>query len=86
MADLFIKGMYPSLGISNEATAMILKQAASHPQACPLGGIKESDSSWFAPQLDCTVKFMMRTIDGLMRQPMFKVLSMDKASEKFIVK
>jgi ATP-dependent DNA ligase len=64
---------------------MILKHAASYPQDCPFGGIKESDASWFAPQLVCTVKYMMRTTDGLMRQPVFKGLSMDKAPEDCII-
>jgi bifunctional non-homologous end joining protein LigD/DNA ligase-1 len=41
---------------------------------------------WIAPLLVCTVKYMMKTIKGSMRQPVFKSLRDDKSPNDCIVK
>lgn len=37
---------------------------------------------WVQPQLVCTVKYMMKTVSGCLRQPVFKRLREDKRPEE----
>ena len=43
-------------------------------------------AAWVKPVLVCTVKYMMKTESGNMRQPVFKGLRDDKLPEECIVK
>ena len=42
------------------------------------------DAEWVSPDLVCTVKFMERTLNGGMRQPVFKGLREDKTPEECV--
>lgn len=68
-----------SLGISGESYKRIL----SVPYAeNPFSGWDElGNTVWIQPRLVCTVKYMMKTESGSLRQPVFKGLREDKLPE-----
>ena len=53
---------------------------------CPFSDIPKGNENavWVKPELVCTVKYMMKTESGGMRQPMFKGLRNDKTPEECI--
>ncbi|MHC1694077.1 MAG: DNA ligase [Eubacteriales bacterium] len=61
-----------SLGISSEAISEVRKLSRSSPL------FDEDGVTWVQPLLVCTVKYMMKTASGSLRQPVFKGLRPDK--------
>ena len=53
---------------------------------CPFFDIPKGNENavWVKPELVCTVKYMMKTESGGMRQPVFKGLRDDKSPEECI--
>ena len=53
---------------------------------CPFSEIPKGNENavWLTPELVCTVKYMMKTESGGMRQPVFKGLREDKSPEECI--
>ena len=53
---------------------------------CPFSEIPKGNENavWVTPELVCTVKYMMKTESGGMRQPVFKGLREDKSPEECI--
>lgn len=53
---------------------------------CPFSAIPKGNENavWVKPELVCTVKYMMKTESGGMRQPVFKGLREDKPPEECI--
>ena len=53
---------------------------------CPFSEIPKGNENavWVTPELGCTVKYMMKTESGDMRQPVFKGLREDKSPEECI--
>lgn len=53
---------------------------------CPFSEIPKGNENavWVTPELICTVKYMMKTESGGMRQPVFKGLREDKSPEECI--
>ncbi|MHC1694030.1 MAG: hypothetical protein AB9835_01875 [Eubacteriales bacterium] len=70
--DTFTYRSRVSLGISSEAVNEVRKLSRS----CPL--FDEDGVTWVQPSLVCTVKYMMKTASGSLRQPVFKGLRSDK--------
>ncbi len=54
--------------------------------AAPPPGHGNEDAVWLEPSLVCTVKYMHKTKNGGMRQPVFKGLRADKAPENCVEK
>ena len=71
-----------TLGVSSEAFAKISNQSKTSPPYNPPKGNEEA--IWIRPNLVCTVKYMMLTSKGTMRQPVFKGLRPDKSPEECI--
>lgn len=61
-----------SLGISSEAVSEVKKLSRSSPL------FDEGGVTWVEPSLVRTVKYMMKTASGSLRQPVFKGLRLDK--------
>ncbi len=83
--ELIYKG-HVTLGISTEDFKLIksLPKIISQPfNEMPLGN---ENAMWVELSLVCTVKFMMRTANGSMRQPVFKGLRDDKDVKDCYVK
>lgn len=79
--ELMYKG-HVTLGVSSEAFSEIKIQPsrATPPFADPVPAKHGNEKAvWIEPTLICTVKFMHRTQNGGMRQPVFKGLRKDKA-------
>jgi len=80
---LVYKG-HVSLGISREVVQRIL--AVPHTEN-PFSDWSESGNTvWIQPSLVCTVQYMMKTVSGSLRQPVFKCLRDDKIPEDCIDK
>ena len=75
---LIYKG-HVSLGISGETYQKIL--SVPHTDNPFLTGKDKSNTVWIEPKLVCTVKYMMKTESGSLRQPVFKGLRDDKLPE-----
>ena len=73
--QLVYKG-HVSLGISGEVFQRI--QSVPHTENPFPDEDKGSDTVWILPKLVCTVKYMMKTKSGGLRQPAFKGLRRDK--------
>lgn len=74
--ELIYKG-HVTLGISGESFAQIAAlPRIDHPQMDVPSGNEEAE--WVEPILVCTVRYMMKTKEGGMRQPVFKGLRKDK--------
>lgn len=71
-----------SLGISNEASKIIISYSMSNSTNCPFDENTSSSIIWFKPELVCTVKYMMRTNSGHYRHLVFKGLRLDKTKEE----
>lgn len=67
-----------SLGIPKEVAQQILGQSIIN---CPFSDYQDNETKWINPELVCTVKYMMRTEGGFLRQPVFKGLVFDKSPE-----
>lgn len=79
--ELMYKG-HVTLGVSSEAFSEIKIQPsrATPPFADPVPAKHGNEKAvWIEPTLVCTVKFMHRTQNGGMRQPVFKGLRKDKS-------
>jgi len=75
-----------TLGVSSEDFhIMTLTKKLSTPlfDELPVGN---EDAVWLEPKLVCTVKYMMKTAGGGMRQPIFKGIRFDKAPQECISK
>ena len=74
--ELIYKG-HVSLGEDGQTFGIISKQSIvnSPPLNLPLGN---ENAVWITPTLVCTVKYMMKSQSGGMRQPVFKGLRTDK--------
>lgn len=70
-----------TLGVGGESFRKIL---ALEKVSCPFSEIpkRNEDAVWVKPELVCTVKYMMKTENGGMRQPVFKGLRNDKSPEE----
>lgn len=79
--EMVYKG-HVTLGVSGEAYAQISKLPKSFPPYFPPKGNEEA--VWVKPELVCTVKYMMLTSKGTMRQPVLKGLRPDKRPEECI--
>ncbi|WP_418427895.1 DNA ligase [Anaerotruncus massiliensis (ex Liu et al. 2021)] len=84
-AALVYKG-HVTLGVSGEAFRRIEGHRAvpAPPMDVPAGHGNDL-AVWISPDLVCTVKFMERTANGGMRQPVFKGLRDDKKPSDCIV-
>lgn len=81
---LIYKG-HVTLGVSGDdfRTITSTKKVTEHPFVeLPPGN---DDAVWIAPELVCTVKYMMKTATGSMRQPVFKGLRDDKEPKDCVV-
>ena len=82
--ELLYKG-HVTLGVGGPAFAKIKSQTrVLHPpfdEPVPAGHGNE-DTRWVEPRLVCVVEFMNRTMNGGMRQPVFKGLREDKLPEE----
>lgn len=79
-SSLVYKG-HVTLGVGGEAFHRIcsLPQTQSPPFPTPAGN---QQAMWVVPELVCTVKYMSRTENGSLRQPVFKGLREDKTVEE----
>ena len=66
-----------TLGVGGEAFERIAALPARAEPPFPIPADNE-DARWVEPCLVCTVKYMLRTASGGMRQPVFKGLREDK--------
>jgi len=80
--QLVYKG-HVTLGVGGEPFRRI---SASDKTDCPFSEIPKGNENavWIKPELVCTVKYMMKTESGGMRQPVFKGLREDKSPEECI--
>ena len=78
--QLVYKG-YVTLGVGGESYQKI--RAVPTLQEPPMDVPEENENAiWVQPQLVCTVKYMMKTESGSLRQPVFKGLREDKRPEE----
>lgn len=80
---LVYKG-HVSLGVSGEVFQRIL--AVPHTENLFPDWSESGNAVWIQPSLACTVKYMMKTGSGGLRQPVFKGLRDDKLPEDCIEK
>lgn len=83
--QLVYKG-HVTLGISTSDFQLIKSkpEIGTHPfYDLPSGN---EDAVWVEPSLVCTVKYMMKTANGSLRQPVFKGLRVDKVAAECVVK
>lgn len=80
--QLVYKG-HVTLGVSGEDSRRIRQQAVipAPPFEVPSG---KEEAVWIYPQLVCTVRYMMLTESGGMRQPVFKSLRDDKTPRECV--
>ncbi len=80
-ANELIYKAHVTLGVGGEPFRKI---QALDKIACPFSEIPKGneDAVWVEPKLVCTVKYMMKTESGGLRQPVFKGLREDKAPEE----
>ena len=78
--QLIYKG-HVTLGVGGEAFQKIraVHKLQEPPMDVPEGN---KNAIWVQPQLVCTVKYMMKTESGSLRQPVFKGLREDKRPEE----
>lgn len=78
--ELIYKG-HVTLGVGGKPFKKIQALDKIH---CPFSEIPKGneDAVWVEPKLVCTVKYMMKTESGGLRQPVFKGLREDKAPEE----
>lgn len=81
---LIYKG-HVTLGVGGEPFKKIKSLDATN---CPFSEVPKGNENavWVKPKLVCTVKYMMKTENGGMRQPVFKGLRDDKSPEECIDK
>lgn len=80
-STLIYKG-HVTLGVSGKDFQRIKAHKALPAPPIPVPeGRGNEQAVWISPDLVCTVKFMERTANGGMRQPVFKGLREDKAAE-----
>ena len=79
---LVCKG-HVSLGVSGESFRRILALPVLPAPSFPIPSGSES-ATWVEPRLVCTVRYMMKTENGGMRQPVFKGLRDDKTPEECV--
>lgn len=79
---LVYKG-HVTLGVGGEPFRRI---KALNKTDCPFSEIPKGNENavWVTPELVCTVKYMMKTESGGMRQPVFKGLREDKSPEECV--
>lgn len=84
--QLIYKGR-TTLGLRTDAYQRIAEatRADTWPYAAPPPEAGDANITWLKPTLVCTVSFLQRTEDGLMRQPHFRRLREDKAPNEAIV-
>lgn len=77
---LIYKG-HVTLGVGGESyrTIQLLSRIKQPPMTVPEGN---ENAIWVQPELVCTVKYMMKTESGSLRQPVFKGLRDDKSPEE----
>ena len=82
--QLIYKG-HVTLGVGGEPFRKI---KSFDETSCPFTDIPKGNENavWVKPELVCTVKYMMKTENGGMRQPVFKGLRDDKTPEECIDK
>lgn len=74
-----------TMGVSREDFRRILTiPETEHPPFKEQPTASSKDALWIAPVLVCTVKYMERTKDGKLRQPVFKGLRLDKQPRECI--
>ena len=78
--ELIYKG-HVTLGVGGEPYRKIQALDKVH---CPFSEIPKGNENavWVVPKLVCTVKYMMKTESGGLRQPVFKGLREDKAPQE----
>lgn len=78
--ELIYKG-HVTLGVGGEPFRKIQALDKVH---CPFSEIPKGNENavWVEPKLVCTVKYMMKTESGGLRQPVFKGLREDKAPKE----
>lgn len=82
---LVYKG-HVTLGVSSEDFRLMAnaKRLGRSPFTdLPLG---DDDADWIEPKLVCTVRYMMKTATGSMRQPVFKGIRFDKEPRECVEK
>ncbi len=73
-----------TLGVSGEVFGKIKTvKRAIHPF---FDDTEDSEATWIEPAVVCTVKYMMKSSEGNMRQPVFKGLREDKDPKDCIIK
>lgn len=79
--DALVYKGHVTLGVGGEPFRKI---QALDKIACPFSEIPKGNENavWVIPKLVCTVKYMMKTESGGLRQPVFKGLREDKAPEE----
>lgn len=80
--QLIYKG-HVTLGVGGEP---FQKMKSLDRTSCPFSEIPKGNENavWVKPELVCTVKYMMKTESGGMRQPVFKGLREDKSPEECV--
>lgn len=82
--DELVRQGHVTMGVSQQSFQKILSvDRVSKPHFNDPG---DTDAVWIEPVLVCTVKYMMKTNEGGLRQPVFKGLREDKAPKQCIVK
>ncbi len=81
MNDALVYKGHVTLGVGGEPFRKI---QALDKIACPFLEVPKGneDAVWVEPKLVCTVKYMMKTESGSLRQPVFKGLREDKAPKE----
>jgi len=81
--DLLLYKGHVTLGVSGSAFGPLsqIKQIDTPLFHVPPGN---EDAVWLEPNIVCTVKFMIKTANGGMRQPVFKGLRIDKQAKDCI--
>lgn len=79
--DRFVYKGHVTLGVGGEPFRKIKSLDRT---SCPFSEIPKGNENavWVKPELVCTVKYMMKTESGGMRQPVFKGLREDKSPEE----
>jgi ATP-dependent DNA ligase len=85
LANELVYQGHVALGIPQNEAKIIIEYAHLHPCRNPFKESDDNSIKWMKLALVCTVKYMMRTPAGLLRQPVYKGLRFDKTISECLV-